>query len=40
MNMNVVTLDQECYLNVYQEHIPCPSGSSSVIVVILERLNV
>jgi hypothetical protein len=45
MNINIrtITLDQEHYLYVCQEHIPCPSGSLSamdVVVLGLERIKV
>jgi hypothetical protein len=43
MDIRTITLDQEHYLNVYAEHIPCPSGSSSamdVVVLGLEHVKV
>jgi hypothetical protein len=43
MNIRIVTLDQEHYLNVCQEHIPCLSGSSAAMAVVvlgLERVKV
>jgi hypothetical protein len=35
MNIRTITLDQEHYLNKYAEHIPCPSGSSSAMDVVV-----
>jgi hypothetical protein len=43
MNIRTVTLDQEHYLNVYAQHISCPSGSSSAMNVVIlgfERVKV